>query len=571
MNLSDKKNILQLVALLKAYDIKEVVLSPGARSAPLVQTISQCGCFNCHIVVDERNASFYALGIILNTGQPVAVCCTSGSAALNYAPAVSEAFYQQLPLIVITADRPAEWIGQMDGQTMYQQNIYSSFVKKSVSLPEIKDEADEWYCNRLINEALLCCRRDAGGPVHINVPVSDPLFNYTTAELPGVRKISYHKPEKRVAINAFIETWNGARKKMIVIGQMFRDESLTGQLERLSDISGCVVLSEHLANADSEKFIHSFDLILYSLSKEETADFTPDLLVTFCGHVVSKRLKKFLRDNNPAYHWHISQSDDVVDIYQNLTDIIDSEPLGFISGFLNYQDMRQVDEYAKTEVPDVGYKDLWHKKSALIFPPQEEETAFSDIYATGRLINQLPDYSDLILANSSAVRNSQFFSSERTLNVYCNRGINGIEGCLPTAIGFAAVSEKPVYLITGDLSFFYGVGALWNISRIRNLRILLINNGGGSIFHTLHGLNQSESLTEYVAACHSSNAQAWAEAASFEYYRAVDKQGFNRSLSAFMDEAACCSIILEIQTDAGACKSALYDYVKQFLRYTDKK
>ena len=177
---SNKKNVLQLAALLREYGIDHVVVSPGSRIAPLTQTFSQHPAFKCFTVVDERSAAFFALGLIQKINRPVAVCCTSGTALLNFGSAVAEAFYQQLPLLVISADRPAAWIGQMDGQTLPQPGIFNTLVKKSVQLPEPVTEEDEWYCNRLINEALLELNHYGKGPVQINVPLSEPLFEFTT-------------------------------------------------------------------------------------------------------------------------------------------------------------------------------------------------------------------------------------------------------------------------------------------------------------------------------------------------------------------------------------------------------
>ena len=232
---SVKKNVLQTVALLKAYGVKQIVLSPGSRNAPLMQTFSQDAFFECHTIVDERNAAFYALGIIQALQQPVAICCTSGSALLNYAPAVSEAYYQQLPLIVVSADRSPEWIGQMDGQTLPQAGVFGSLSKKSVHLPEINSEKDEWFCNRLINEALIACTADAEGPVHINIPLSEPLFDYSEEKLPEVRKINYARPRKSVEISSFAEKWHKLPKRLIIVGQLFQTPELTKLLESLAE------------------------------------------------------------------------------------------------------------------------------------------------------------------------------------------------------------------------------------------------------------------------------------------------------------------------------------------------
>ena len=219
---TDKKNILQLVALLKAHQIQKIVLCPGSRNIPIVQTLVNIPEFTCYPVTDERSAGFFALGLALNGGSPAAICCTSGTALLNIHPAVAEAFYQQVPLVVISADRPAAWIGQMDGQTLPQPGVFGSLVKKSVNLPEIQSEEDEWYCNRLINEALMELDHHGKGPVHINVPISEPFFKLPVTELPEARVITRYQ-----GLNVYekdyqplIDRLNRYQRRMVVVGQM---------------------------------------------------------------------------------------------------------------------------------------------------------------------------------------------------------------------------------------------------------------------------------------------------------------------------------------------------------------
>jgi 2-succinyl-5-enolpyruvyl-6-hydroxy-3-cyclohexene-1-carboxylate synthase len=539
--LSDKKNILQTVALLKKYGIEHIVISPGSRNVPLIQTFIQDDFFKCQLIVDERNAAFFVLGIIQFTQQPAAVCCTSGSALLNYAPAVAEAYYQQLPLIIISADRPQEWIGQMDGQTMQQPNVFASYIKKSVHLPEIHNETDEWFCNRLVNEALIACHSDASGPVHINIPISEPLSNYTVENLPEVRKISHSNPNKTVDIKIFIDKWNAATKKMIIIGQMYQDPALIGALERLVENSGCIVLSEHLANSNSEEFIHNFDRILYKSTDKEKRELSPELLISFGGHIVSKRIKLFLREYQPENHWYLSKNHEIRDLFMSLTDLIETDILDFIQQLANSSTLTK---------ESYNYSNSWFYKSTQIATPDNEKN-FSDIAATGLFLKRLPENSQLIVANSLAIRNVQLFNLDRSISVYCNRGINGLEGTLATATGFAAVCKTPVYLIIGDLSFFYGINSLWNMEHIKNLRILLINNRGGGIFRSLPELNKQENLHQFVTAKHDTEAKKWIEANTVRYLQAKNKKELSKSLDTFMngniESSVCLEVIIEMK------------------------
>lgn len=546
---SIKRNVLQTVALLKSYGISHVVISPGSRNAPLMQTFSQDAAFRCHVIVDERNAAFYALGIIQCTRKPVAICCTSGTALLNYAPAVAEAFYQQLPLIVVSADRSPEWIGQMDGQTLPQAGAFGSLVKKSVNLPEVETEKDKWFCNRLINEALIACTADAPGPVHINVPISEPLFDYSEEYLPEVRMIHSPQIRKSVDITSFAERWAKLPKRMIIVGQLPVSHQITEKLELLAKQTDCVVFTEHLSNCASPLFISNFDALLYALSGQEVNDFVPDLVITLGGHIVSKRIKQFLRTNKPKNHWHISQSGDVVDLFQSLTDLIETENETFLNDLY----------YTVSRDEPKPYSDLWKKLSDKAAEPQQD-IPFSDLLATGCFMKLLPKGARLHLANSSVVRNSQLYNLPDQVEIFCNRGTNGIESSLPSALGFASVYEGITYLMIGDLSFFYGLNSLWNISHIRNLRILLINNGGGGIFHLLPGLNQAPSLKQYVAATHHTSAREWGQAAGLTYLSANNTEELNKNLSLFMDQASEGSMLLEVTTDMETSKQVFKEY-----------
>lgn len=549
---SSKRNVLETVALLKAYGIQQVVLSPGSRNAPLIHNFTQDPFFTTHLVVDERNAAFFAIGIIQKTESPVAVCCTSGTALLNYAPAVAEAYYANLPLVVISADRAPEWIGQMDGQTIPQQTALAGIVKKHVQIPEITTEADHWHANRLLNEALIAVAAEQPGPVHINVPISEPLFDFSAPELPEVRKIHFHQAVKSVGGGSFAGIFQESERVMIVVGQLFPWPELEEVLELLAGEKHCVVLAEHLSNLHSSRFITNFDTML-GARRDENEAFAPDLLITFGGHIVSKRLKHFIRQNHPAHHWHIGQNPEVKDLFQSLTNIIEADVLPFLKGLLSTSGTRNGAEFF----------DLWKSASAQIAEPGDD-LPFSDMVLMGQFLKCLPPFSSLHLANSSAVRNAQFFKIDCSIPVYCNRGTNGIESSLPSAIGYASVSEELTFLVIGDLSFFYTVGALWNIGNLKNLRILLTNNGGGSIFHLLPGMDKSPALPQYIGAGHSSNALMWAAAAGLSYLTARNIGELNLVLPEFVSAESDKPIIFEVFTHIEANKYASVTYQTQF-------
>ena len=329
---TDKKNILQLVALLEAHGVTKIVLCPGSRNIPLVHTLSTHPSFKCYSVTDERSAGFFAIGLALNGGAPAAVCCTSGTALLNLHPAVAEAFYQNVPLVVISADRPAAWIGQMDGQTLPQPGVFGTLVKKSVNLPEIYTDEDEWYCNRLVNEALLETHHHGKGPVHINVPVTEPIFRFTTETLPEVRVITRYQGLNIYDrdYNDLIQRLNQYQKRMIIVGQMNLIYLFEKKYSKLL-YKHFAWLTEHIGNQTIPGIpVKNFDVAIYAMDGEMQGKMAPELLITYGGHIVSKRLKKFLRNNPPKEHWHVSPDGEIVDLYGSLTTVIEMDPFEFL-------------------------------------------------------------------------------------------------------------------------------------------------------------------------------------------------------------------------------------------------
>ena len=544
---SDKRNILQLVALLIEHGVSNVVLCPGSRNTPIIQTLANHPFFHCHAVTDERDAGFFALGLALHGGKPAAVCCTSGSALLNIHPAVAEAFYQQVPLVVLSADRPAAWIGQMDGQTLPQPGVFGQLVKRSVQLPEIQSEQDEWYCNRLINEALLELNHHGKGPVHINIPISEPLFLFTETELPKVRVITRYQ-----GLNVYdrkyddlIARLNGYNRRMMVAGQM--------SLIYLFEKKICKMLykhftwlSEHIGNHIVPGLpIKNFDAILYAASEEEREKLVPELVITYGGHIISKRLKEFLRKHPPKEHWHVSPEGEVADLFGCLTTVIEMDPFEFLEKIAYLLENRPV-EYPK----------MWEYRSKQI---PEPELPYSEPMAVGKLLRALPPESALHLANSSAVRYAQLYTIPDSTEVCCNRGVNGIEGTLSTALGYSSASAKLNFVVIGDLSFFYNMNALWYESLRPNLRILLLNNGGGEIFESLPGLRMTDETARFVMARHGATAKGWAETCGFTYYAVHDETTLNEVMPSFIAPSDK-PVLVEVFTDAKRDVACLKEY-----------
>ena len=549
---TDKKNILQLVALLEAHGVTKIVLCPGSRNIPLVHTLSTHPSFKCYSVTDERSAGFFAIGLALNGGAPAVVCCTSGTALLNLHPAVAEAFYQNVPLVVISADRPAAWIGQMDGQTLPQPGVFGTLVKKSVNLPEIYTDEDEWYCNRLVNEALLETHHHGKGPVHINVPVTEPIFRFTTETLPEVRVITRYQGLNIYDrdYNDLIQRLNQYQKRMIIVGQMNLIYLFEKKYSKLL-YKHFAWLTEHIGNQTIPGIpVKNFDVAIYAMDEEMQEKMAPELLITYGGHVVSKRLKKFLRNNPPKEHWHVSPDGEIVDLYGSLTTVIEMDPFEFLE---------KIAFLLENKTPQ--YPLLWENFCKTLPQP---ELPYSEMSAIGALIQALPQQCALHLANSSAVRYAQLFTVPATVEVCCNRGTSGIEGSLSTAVGYAAASDKLNFVVIGDLSFFYDMNALWNGNFGANLRILLLNNGGGEIFHTLPGLEMSGTSHKFITAVHKASAKGWAEDRGFLYQKVEDEVQLEEAMQLFTQpEPMTQPVLVEVFTNKNKDARILKDFYHQ--------
>ncbi len=543
---SDHFNVLQLAALLRAHGVRHAVLCPGSRNIPMVQTLSACPDFTCFSVTDERSAGFFALGLSLQVGAAVVVCCTSGSALLNLHPAVAEAFYRNIPLVVVSADRPEAWIGQMDGQTLPQQGVFGSLVKKSVHLPEPHTEENRLHANRLINEALLETTHHGRGPVHINLPLSEPLFHFTEKQLPDVRCIRrFDMMDGGWELTDFLHTELPRYKhRMLVVGQLSPDEA--SSLPALS--TDWVRVTELLGNipADSEA-VRGFDMVLGKADEELRDALAPDLVVTIGGHIVSKRLKQLLRNREGLVHWHVGDDGAPVDLFCKLTTVIEASADVFLR-LLNEVNSPVSSDYAV----------LW--RSSIVSSWKQAKVPYSSLDVVRGIMEALPSGAVLHLANSSAVRLAERFPLSSGVEVHCNRGVNGIEGSVSAAVGYAALSDRLNFLLIGDLSFFYDMNGLWNEYVKSNLRIVVLNNGGGGIFHTLPGLEMNDKLHRFVTAEQHATARGWAEERGFDYMEVRDGSSLPVAVARLLDPASSVPVLLEVFTDAASDAEVVKDF-----------
>ena len=511
---SNKENVNILTALLVAHGVRHAVVCPGSRNSPIVHNLNACPEIKCYPVTDERSAGFYALGMAQALQQPVAVCVTSGTALLNLAPAVAEAYYQHVPLVAISADRPSQWIDQLDGQTMPQPDALGRFVKKAVNLPEPRNDEEHWYCNRLVNEALIETRHQGCGPVHINVPITEPLFDYTVKTLPHERKIKLVSAEVTTPTLSHVgRMFMMAERPMLICGQPMNP-----------GLDEAVALVEH-----DERYV-------------------PDFVLCIGGAIVSKRLKRFLRKAREV--WTVNATGEVNDTFMNLTQVIQG-------------DGKIIADHVQFLLEDRPHPFvlMWEQLLKHVREHVERyEPAYSQMAAVKYFESQFTLHSSLFTihyANSTAIRLANIYALHP---VWCNRGVNGIEGSLSTAAGFSVVSKELVFCVIGDLSFFYDQNALWNRNLRGNLRILLLNNGKGGIFNMLPGLEQSPARDQFVAAEHHTSAEGICRQNDITYLKADNSEAMQQGINTLLNIESERPVLLEVFTDPSEDERVLKDY-----------
>ncbi|MEM9680251.1 MAG: thiamine pyrophosphate-binding protein, partial [Bacteroidota bacterium] len=454
-----------VVELCKAYQIQHVVISPGSRSAPLTIGFTNDSYFKCYSIVDERCAGFFALGIAQQIGKPVALICTSGSALLNYYPAISEAYYSNIPMIVLSADRPKHLVDIGDGQTIKQSYVYGDHVLYSTNLKldlrgddlvndsnspqiiqSIKDKTERFlgitediqsYNEKEINAAIGKSVLKSG-PVHINCPFNEPLYETTeersvnvTATIPSPALDHISEEE----LSSCIDSWQNADRKVVLVGVNSPEEIKDEWLNRLAQDDSVIVFTETTSNIHHNEFFPSIDKIIAPLEENNFRALQPDILITFGGMVVSKKIKAFLRTYQPKQHWHIGKNR-ANDTFFCLNKHIQVSPDYFFESLL-----------PKVSLSESDYKPSWIQvkaKRALKHEAYLDEIPFCDFLVFDRVLKTIPDHYQLQVGNSSAIRYTQLFDVNPTLHVFCNRGTSGIDGSTSTAVGAAVVSESPV-------------------------------------------------------------------------------------------------------------------------------
>lgn len=539
-----------IIEICHAKGVHDIIISPGSRNAPLTIGFTQNSKFNCYSIADERCAAFFALGIAQQTQKPVAVVCTSGSALLNYYPAFAEAFYSQIPFIVISADRPFSKIDIGDGQTIRQENVFSNHSLYNANLTESASESNDVFINEAINIAI--ARK---GPVHINVPFEEPLYETVHKLTVDFNITGLNIPQRLVDVDdiiAFTTLWNYSNKILIVVGECFPHSIEQEWIEKLALLPSVVVMTETTSNLHHSSFINSIDTLITPFSNADYLKLQPRILITFGGMIVSKRVKAFLRKYKPRHHWHIDEHR-AYNTFGILTKHFKVTPNQFFKQFLPFIKVTESDYKAQF---DKIYKQRKINHSKFL-----ATASFSDLKAFEGILSSLPQEIHLQISNSSAIRYVQLFDLDYSIEVFCNRGTSGIDGSTSTAIGAAIGSKKPTVLITGDIGFLYDSNALWNNYIPKDFKIILINNGGGGIFRILPGHSENDTFHTFFETSHCLTAEHLAKMYQFHYTTASDTKSLLKGMKQLFatNDKPC---ILEIFTPTRENDKVLKDYFK---------
>lgn len=565
-----------VVELCRSKNIRDIVITPGSRNAPLTISFANNDDFKAYSIVDERSAAFFALGMAQRTQKPVALCCTSGSALLNYYPAVSEAFYSDIPLVIISADRPVERLDIGDGQTIRQKNVYENHILYSANLyseivwsdlsTDFQLQQKKWetqkHNEREINLALNTAI-EKKGPVHINVPFYEPLYDITKKPEVNPVQIDPIRLKKTIPLDLlkpYAERWNKSEKKLVLVGVNEPHSIKKEFLDYFARDPSVLVFSETTSNLHHQDFILRIDNVIAPIEISENREalfeqLQPDILLTFGGMVVSKKVKAFLRNYSPKHHWHIDTKK-AMNTFFCLNKHFDLAPNNFFDQFT-----------CLTHQVKSNYRDTWLKfreKRNQRHNQYMRDIPFSDLKAFYFILQKMTDPQVLHISNSSVVRYANLFKLSPKLEVYCNRGTSGIDGSISTAVGSALKSKIPTTMICGDLSFFYDSNALWNNYIPENFKIIILNNGGGGIFRILPGHKKEPYFHEFFETRHQLTAEHLSAMHGGVYRSASDKEsllsGLDHVLSAH-DRPQ----ILEVFTPTEVNDEVLLNYFK-FIR-----
>lgn len=528
---TDKEHITTFINACIRNGMTHVVCSPGSRNASIVIAIDEHPALETIVVHDERSAAFYALGMAQELKSPVGLVCTSGSAMLNYYPAVAEAYYQCIPIVVMSADRPAQWVNHGDGQTIVQEGAYGNHIRYQTTIS--KDLDHETISNE-VDSAFSAGLKSWKGPIHFNLPLEEPLYGKREVEWEKGATIEYKSEQFNLPEESKLELakiWDSSSRKMILIGQHDKDLALKNALLDLCTDSSIAVLVENTSNLTHQRWVQCIDRTLGGISEDEIETFQPDLLITLGGAIVSKRIKQFLRKAPIMAHWKVGYDFPEMDTYRKLSHSFETNPSDFVQMLLGMNLSRNTSNFGA----------VWKQRDFQNqgkLPAFFETIPYSDMAVFETILDYIPENAHLHMANSSVVRYCQLYDPIPSLRYFANRGTSGIDGSTSTACGVALASPNVGnVLITGDVSFFYDSNAFWNNQLPSNLRVFLINNGGGGIFRIIPGPRESDQLERYFEAHHDRKAEFICKAHDVNYVSAASLGEIELQMAEFFEES----------------------------------
>lgn len=548
-----------IIALLKAYNIRHLVLSAGSRNVPFVHSVEEDPFFKCYSVVDERSAAYFALGLSQQLQQPVVISCTASTASSNYWPAVGEAYYQGVPLVILTSDRNPAMLHQWEDQMIDQVGMFDRHTRKSVNLPLINDKSDWLWCQRLVNEALLELNHNGTGPVHINVPMKDYCMDFDVKELPDVRKISRVGVLDQELWTKKIDQLKRFKRILVTPGQScFVPAEFNLALSKFFEKYNCAISIEHMSNIDCDGSLLTTVCFDTRYHHRDMHEFLPELVISFGGNI-SQGTKEQLRWYSGQYeHWSIQPDGSVVDMYNSLTTIFEC-PIQYFFDIVN----------EKAEENQINDKIYYNSIKQYVESVKYPEFPWSSTYAVQQVVKNIPENSIIHMAINNSIRMVNFFTLKKNVRVYANIGTYGIDGCLSSLIGQASATDRNCYMITGDLAFFYDMNAL-RIKHVgKNIRVLLLNNEGGGEFY-YNGTWQNESSDLHTTARHNTKAEGWVRENNFVYLSAHNKEELHECLNIFMQEDSDKSIFLEVFTEMKNDSDVIHDFYNIDRQHPDR-
>lgn len=529
------KNAQIVLALLKQHNIRHVIINPGTTNVPIVQGVQNDPFFNCYSIVDERSAMYFAIGLYLETGEPIATTCTSAQATRNYLPGLTEAFYKHVPILAITVSKHPKYNYQGYPQHPIQTSIPEDAVKKTFALPFVSNHIDELHCVRLVNEAMLEITHRTPGPVQLNLPMLDSdLVVFSDSELPNIRVIKRYISWKNWDISL------KGKKIMIVIGEHRPFSSKQKSIiENFVECHDAFVYVNHLSNYHG-KYALFANSTLHAMSEETFAStYKPDVLITIGGQTGDYALLHKLSAGNEFEfeHWAVNEEGNIVDTFDKLTKVFECPFELFFSKFNQKESSLH------------HYFDVWKMACDSIKLP--DELPLSGAYVAQQLHTSIPPKSYINFSILNSFRIWSLFPLDPSVICYSNVAAFGIDGCMSTFLGQSIATENLCFLIIGDLSFFYDMNSLGIRGLKNNIRILLVNNGCGIEFRMNLKLYQemNNDIYSYIAAKgHSRNAKGWAETCGFKYLSANTKEEFLQHKNDFISDSEK-SIVFEVFTN----------------------